>query len=305
MRYTIRVNVGSIAVPKADSASWTTGTNAAARIATMPTTKLTPVADDARAAPRVPRARASSSVVRASERASPESATTSSARTASGPWSIGPDASAASPTQAPAKSNALRESLQRTAPRAMDRLRHRKPSAISPNATIRERTASPSGSRAGIARPHTAPAASVTTRIVVPRRSLLTSRWMVTRRMPTPNSTSVHGTTARGRVPVVATCASAAIIVNATASTKQRAPMRIATAALPRTAELPGMQHVEDDAARAEMRGHRAVRGRDAHAQDPVMRAAEREHRARQAGGDLRRDHDERRAPRQTAALAE
>src|SRR5207244_4495756 len=212
MRYTIRVNVGSIAVPNADSASWTTGTKAAARIATMPTTKLTPVADEARAAPRVPRARASSSVVRASESASPDNATTSSARTASG-----------------------------------------------------------------------------TTSIVVPRRSLLASRWIVTRRMPTPNRTSVHGTTGRGRVPVVATCASAAIIVNATASTKQRAPMRIATAALARTAELRRMQHVEDDAPRAKMRGHRAVRGRDADAQDPVVRATEREHRARQAGRDLRR----------------
>src|SRR5207244_8373083 len=136
-------------------------------------------------------------------------------------------------------------------------------------------------------------------------RSLLTSRWIVTRRMPTPNRTSVHGTTGRGRVPVGATGASAAIIVNATASTKQRAPMRIATAALARTAELRGMKHVEDDAARAKMRGHGAVRGRDADAQDPVVRTTEREHRAREAGGDLRRDDDERRTPGQTAARAE
>ena len=67
IRYTMRVKAGSIAVPRAESASCTTGTNAAARIATMPMTKLTPVADDARAPPRVPRASASSSVVRASE----------------------------------------------------------------------------------------------------------------------------------------------------------------------------------------------------------------------------------------------
>ena len=53
------------------------------------------------------------------------------------------------------------------------------------------------------------------------------------------------------------------------------------------------------------MRGHRAVRGRDADAQDPVVRTTEREHRAREAGGDLRRDDDERRAPGQTAALTE
>src|SRR5688572_6898701 len=212
---------------------------------------------------------------------------------------------AASPTQVPAKRSALRESSQRTAPRAIERLRQRKASAIKPKATIRDRTASPSGSRAGRTRPHATPAASVTITIVVPRRSLLTSRWIVARRRPTPKSTIVHGTMASGAMPVVTTCASAAMVVNATASTKQRAPMRTATAALPRTAQLPWMQNVEYDASSAEMRCEAYVRGRDADPEHTVMRSPEREHRAGEAGRDLRRHHDERRAPGQPAALAE
>src|SRR5206468_3143898 len=115
--------------------------------------------------------------------------------------------------QVPAKSSALRESPQRTAPRAIDRLRHRNPSAIS---------------------------------------------------------------------------------AKATASTKQRAPMRIATAALPRTTELRGMEHVKHHAARAQMRAHRDIGGRDAHAEHAVMRATERQHRTREADGQLWGDHDER-----------
>jgi hypothetical protein len=66
-----------------------------------------------------------------------------------------------------------------------------------------------------------------------------------------PNSTSVHGRIGSGTVPVVATCAIAAMHVNATASTKQRAPMRIATAPLARTTQLRRMKNVEDDSAPA------------------------------------------------------
>src|SRR5207249_8207816 len=133
---------------------------------------------------------------------------------------------------------------------------------------------------------------------------LLTSRWIVTRRMPTPNRTSVDGTIGRGATPVVPTWASAAIIVKATASTKQRAPIRMATAALPRTAELRGMEHVKHHPARAQMRAHRDIGGRGAHAEHAVMRATERGHRAREADGQPRGDHDERRAPRGAAPPA-
>src|SRR5258706_3631766 len=300
-----RVNVGSIAVPNAESASWTTGTNAAARIATIPTTKLTPVADDARALPRVPRASASSSVVRASDRARPESATTRSATTGSGPCSIGPVASAARPTHVPANSRAFRESFQRSAPRAIDRFRQRNASAMSANATMRDSTARPSGSRAGRTRPHSTPAASVTMRIVVPRRSLFTSRWIVTSSRPMPNSPSVQGTIGGGRVPVVKTGAIAAMHVNATASTKQRAPMRIATAPLARTTQLSRVKDVEDDAAPAKVRGELGIDRRDAHSEHAVMRAPQCEHRAGETGRDLRRDHDQRRAPGQPTALSE
>src|SRR5437867_3760720 len=86
---------------------------------------------------------------------------------------------------------------------------------------------------------------------------------------------------------------------------RNRAPMRMATAALPRTAQLRGMEDVENDPSRAQMRGHRDVRGRDAHAEHAVMRATEREHRARETDGQLRGDHDERRAPGEAAALTE
>src|SRR5688500_7579537 len=123
--------------------------------------------------------------------------------------------------------------------------------------------------------------------------------------MPMPNSTMVQGTIGSGATPVVNTWASAAMVVNATASTKQRAPMRTATAALPRTAQLPWMQNVEDDASSAEMRREADVGGRDADPEHTVMRSPEREHRAGEAGRDLRRHHDERRAPGQPAALAE
>jgi hypothetical protein len=111
-------------------------------------------------------------------------------------------------------------------------------------------------------------------RIVEPRRSLRTSRWIVARRIPTPNSAIVQGTMGSGAVPVVKTCTSAAMVVNATASTKQRAPIRTATAALPRTAQLRWMQNVEDDPTRAKMRREFAVRWRDADAEHTVMRTA-------------------------------
>ena len=86
-----------------------------------------------------------------------------------------------------------------------------------------------------------------------------------------PKSTIVHGTIGSGAIPVVNTCASAAMQVNATASTKQRAPMRTATAALPRTAQLGLVQHVEDDTTRAEMCREDGVRGRDADPEHAVM----------------------------------
>ena len=88
-----------------------------------------------------------------------------------------------------------------------------------------------------------------------------------------PNSTIVQGTIGSGAVPVVNTCASAAMVVNATASTKQRAPIRTATAALPRTTQLRWMQNVEDDPARAKVRCEVAVGWRDADAKHAVVRA--------------------------------
>ena len=68
-----------------------------------------------------------------------------------------------------------------------------------------------------------------------------------------PKSTIVHGTIGSGAMPVVNTWARAAMVVNATASTKQRAPMSTATAALPRTSQLRLVQHVEHDTTRAQM----------------------------------------------------
>src|SRR5712692_632004 len=287
------------------SAFWTPGMSAAVRTAEIPTTKLTPTADDARAVPRVPRESASSSVVRASDRPSADTITSASARNASAPRSIGPGASAVTMSATDAKTAPSRTSGQRVPARATVRFRHRNASAMSPNRTARDSTASPSGRLARSSMPQTTPPASVTTRIVALRRSAPRSRCSVTRASPMPKSASVVATSGTGSVPVVMTCASAANIANATASAKQRAATTVANDPLDRTAHLLRPQNVEHHAPRPQMRGDVLGDRMHAHAEDAVMRAAEREHRPGEAAGDLRCHDDERRAPWQPAAFRE
>src|SRR5258706_6742979 len=106
------------------------------------------------------------------------------------------------------------------------------------------------------------------------RRSLPASRRTVTKSRPAPKSPSVVGSRGSGSRPDAPAWPSAASAPKVTASTKQRAPTRSATAALDRTGQLRRVKHVDDDAARGEMRDDLWRRRRDAHRKHAVVRAA-------------------------------
>src|SRR6185503_9586049 len=260
-------------------------------------TTIALVADDVRAAPCVPRASASSSVVRASESASPDAATVRSDSAANGARSIGPGMSTAAAIANAQNGTAFRASVHRVPPRAIETTRQRNASPSRPKRTMRDSTEKPSGFLIGCMRPHAAVAASVITMIVALRRSPPISRSSVTSKSETPNSISIVGSTGSGSRPAVNTLASDASAVNVTASTKQRDAMSSATAPLDRTLQLRLMQDAHDDAARREVREHLGARTRDRDREHAVVRASQREHGHREAAEDLRRHDDERRAP--------
>src|SRR4051812_1559099 len=301
----MRPAIGATNEPNALSASWTDGTSAAAKIATTPTTAIALVADEVRIAPCVPRVSASSSVVRASDRARPDAATVRRARLANGVRSIGPGMSTAAAIASAENGTALRASVQRVPPRAMETTRQRNASPSRPNITMRERTEKPSGSRIRSDRPQAAAAARVMTMIVALRRSPPISRRTVARSSPVPKRMKDVDSTGSGSRPTVNTCARAASAVKVTASTKQRAPMRSASAPLDRTPQLRVMERVDRHAARDEMCRHVPARWHDAEREHTVVRTPESEDRAREPGEDLRRHDDERRTPRDPAALGE
>src|SRR5206468_4517615 len=302
----MRPTIGLMKLPTAPSRSCTPGMSAAATIATAPSTTVALVADDARADPVVPRDSASSSVVRASESASPAAATTMSASGANAPrstWSAGSGRRTASAMTKPANGAALRASVHRVAPRAMERMRHRYASPRMPNSTARESSAKPSASRVGRMKPHPTAPASATTSTNVLVRSLLISRMIETRSSATPKSASTVASTGTAPRPAAIACTSVASAAKATASTKHRDATRRTPNALARTPELRGMQDVQHDAPRNKVRRHLLRHRRDAEREHTVSRASQREQRASEAGRDLRRHHDERGAPRDAAAL--
>ena len=121
----MRAAIGPMIPPNAPIASCRYGTKTAARMASTPMTTVALVADEVRIEPAVPRASASSSVERASDRARPDAATTSRASPANGVRSIVPGPSTAMPMAIAASGIALRASVHRVAPRAIDTMRQR------------------------------------------------------------------------------------------------------------------------------------------------------------------------------------
>src|SRR6266542_2376258 len=130
---------------------------------------------------------------------------------------------------------------------------------------------------------------------------------MLARTIPTPVSASIAVTIGSAIAPAVATCAAASSAANSTASMTLR-PTRsaaIVTWALPRRTARSDPQAVHGDVGRAQPRAHALTGLLDRHREDAVMGPTEREERAGEVRAEHRRDADERRTPREPAALAQ
>src|SRR2546430_11430079 len=158
---------------------------------------------------------------------------------------------------------------------------------------------------AGRATARTTPTRRVVTTIAFPRLSDPASRSAATSTRVVPRSPSVAGVRARGVAPP-AVCATASRHANAMASISARVTRRAAIAReLDRRTLLQRCERVARHTVREEVRTDFARDLISADDKDAVVRAAERDRGRGEPVPDARRHDDERRAPREPAALAQ
>src|SRR5438132_1585970 len=130
---------------------------------------------------------------------------------------------------------------------------------------------------------------------------------MLARTIPTPVIARTTVMIGIGWSPPVKICAAARTAANSTASMRLRVTSSAATVvcALPRRTAHPDPEAVHGDVGRAQPRSDALVGLVDRHDEDAVVRPAQREERTREVRAEDRCDTDERRAPREPAALAQ